>query len=474
MEFSSAGECRNPAVFSPARGEGLRPAVAGGAGCAAAMRFAPYVATRAPPPLPYRSGSDDVPVLAVGIAASEWPVPCDARSSGARLGRRGAQKLVMVDAEQDEATSDWPRPAVAPEGPPSTVLADRQRLLNMLEAEDEEHRARLRQMRREFVASQEAERWRIDVEGEEVPQTEVEWRRLLSRRARRRREAEEERMRIEAGVRRREARHEAEAAEAAWLAEQEAAAEEAREREREAMAAAETEAHEAELTAWAEWTAQMEAEANAAAEAEARAEAESEAAAAAEVEARARMKAAAAAEAEAAEVAAAAAAAAAKAKAEAEAAKAAAEVEAKARVEAEAKARAEAEAKARAEAEAKARAEAEAKARAEATATAMADDDAKKKKAGAKMDAKADAKAEAVAIAAAAQATAAGVTATSFESTVDFGSSGAGSALAIEPSQITLGRSIAPGAFAEVFRGMLWGQKVGGDTPALATLPAAH
>ena len=33
-------------------------------------------------------------------------------------------------------------------------------------------------------------------------------------------------------------------------------------------------------------------------------------------------------------------------------------------------------------------------------------------------------------------------------------------ALSLDPKEITLGRSIAPGAFAEVFRGLLWGQKV--------------
>ena len=100
----------------------------------------------------------------------------------------------------------WPQPAAHPEGPLTTVLADKQRLENMLRIEEEEHAASLRRMRQRWLEERQAEMEQLAYDGDEYPQTEVEKRRLVSLRARRRREEESIYERVNSGREAREAR----------------------------------------------------------------------------------------------------------------------------------------------------------------------------------------------------------------------------------------------------------------------------
>ena len=71
-----------------------------------------------------------------------------------------------------------------------------------------------------------------------------------------------------------------------------------------------------------------------------------------------------------------------------------------------------------------------------------------------------DAEAETAGAPAESAADDAAASASAAEAAADEGASGVGAAVKLEPTEVQLGRSIADGAFAEVFRGLLWGQKV--------------
>ena len=413
-----------------------------------------HVVQNTPPP---RHAPSHQTVVAVDAAStSSWPAPF-VLSDGSRKTAELSQKLHVLTL--DYATPEtpapqakyWPEPSAEPQGPRSTVLAEQQHLARLLEAEEDEHRAWLRQKRAAWRQARHEEVERLAFDGDDWPQTAVERRRLAGLRARR--EAEQERLheRIVAGRRLREAQRHAEREEDAERHAAADAAFAAAEAERIRDAEVALKAQDAEFAALDAAGAMQQARAATKIQAAERGRQARQRRnklemakdiAAAKANARAKADAAA------------------KAKAEEEAALAAAAEEA-----AEEEARADAEAVAAAAAAMAATAAAAAAAEVAAAAAAEAATPAPT----------VPAPTVSVPIAAAPAATALSAPAPivpsmpsmpeppklDLNATMAFAASpGGAGALRLNPSEITLGRSIAPGAFAEVFRGLLWGQKV--------------
>ena len=210
---------------------------------AAAVKAKPSAVVRRGPPA-RRAASPPSVVTYGASSAKAWPAPClvgrEVRGAAEREQRLGTRLTLDLGATEadEEVSSDWPRPALTPQGPLRTALADKQRLMNALAREEEAHAASLRQMRRDWEVLRREEAARLYRDGDGIPETDVEARRLVSMRARRQREEERILARVTSGKRAREARRRGEA---------EVAAQEAWEREAAEAAAARAAARELRL-----------------------------------------------------------------------------------------------------------------------------------------------------------------------------------------------------------------------------------
>ena len=128
------------------------------------------VVRRAPPPRRHRSPPSTKPVDCGSTSAQAWPAP--AREQLLQHLPNGPLAQAVKTPPARPKSQHWPQPAVAPEGPLTTWLADKQRLENMLQIEEEEHAASLRRMRQRWLEERQREAERLLYDGDEYPQTE--------------------------------------------------------------------------------------------------------------------------------------------------------------------------------------------------------------------------------------------------------------------------------------------------------------
>ena len=132
---------------------------------------------------------------------SSWPAPPEATTTSRPRQQRWQHVLLDLPPgpaptqDVDERSSSrsssrrsWPGPALAPEGPTTTFLADQQRLHNLLAAEEDEYHASLAAARLRWRRERQAEA--LEASSDWLPLTEVQRRRMVNHRARRRRQEE--------------------------------------------------------------------------------------------------------------------------------------------------------------------------------------------------------------------------------------------------------------------------------------------
>ena len=127
--------------------------------------------------------------------SSAWPTPASIDTQAVRdtaeLDQRWHHLTLDLPLRDGCSTAAdcWPTPAEAPQGPPSTWVADDRRLANMLAFEEDRHIAALYNARARWSK----EHAKQCSAGDGAPLTLVERRRQVSQRARQRRKEEEER-----------------------------------------------------------------------------------------------------------------------------------------------------------------------------------------------------------------------------------------------------------------------------------------